>query len=288
VLSFDRDVAPVLARATGRTPVSARPVDEGAYSPAGRWVVTWADGGSSFVKAEDGDHGLVREHLVLSSVTAPWLPRFEAYDAGPPRVLVTEDLSHARWDTPVTAEDADAFAAACDALEGVPAPDGIAPMYGAVPWPSAEEVAATGLADASWLSRHLATLADAASRADTSGDRLVHGDVWMQNWCRVPGRGVVVVDWAAGHAGNLDPMRATGEVAVRAAGGPHGHVMAGRPEWAAWVAGHTVAWLAEDDGSMARLTETLRREAVAAIGWACDELGLPAPAAAFTLGPWRP
>jgi hypothetical protein len=87
-------------------------------------------------------------------------------------------------------------------------------------------------------------------------------------------------------------MRAWAEAGVRAAGGPGGLVLSGRPEWAAWMAGQTSYFLTEDDYERtAGLEETERREALAVLRWACDELDLPYPAPdeRFTsLGPWRP
>ena len=294
-LTFDA-VLPALRSLTGREPASWTPVTEGAYSPCGRWVVRWEGGGSAFVKAEespDPAHGVLVEHLVYSSVSLPCVPRLYAYRDG---VLVTEDLSRARWGTPVTEDDARALVAAIDLLADVPAPEGLHPLGLERRWAAfaadPARVLGTGLVDEAWLSRWVGDLAEAESSADASGDRLVHGDVWLQNWCRNE-RGVVLVDWAGCGAGNTTAMRAFGEAAVRAAAGPHGVVLAGEPAWAAWMAGQ-VAHFLTDAGSHtvnARLVETERRESLATLHWACDEVGLPYPPVApefADLGPWRP
>ncbi|HVF06525.1 MAG TPA: hypothetical protein VNA20_16920 [Frankiaceae bacterium] len=284
-------------RITGREPVAWRAMDEGAYSPSGRWVVRFADGGSAFVKAEprayDG-YGVAVEHLVYATVSLPCLPRLVGYDTGPPLVLVTEDLSNARWGTPVTDADAITLRDATDAVAAVEPPAALPPLEDERRWPAyvtdPAPFVATGLAGERWARAHLPALADAEAAADARGDRLVHGDVWLQNWCRA-GRGLVIVDWAGARRADPLTMYAGGEAAVRAAGGPHGLVLQGRPEWAAWAAGLAAYHLTRADPAEERLTETLRREALATLRWACDELGLPpadSGARLTALGPWRP
>lgn len=276
-------------------------VEEGGYSPTGRWLVRLSDGRSAFVKAElewSDRHGLSVEHRVYSSVTARCLPSLLGYDAGgdgAARVLVTEDLSGARWGTPLRDEDVTLFVAALDELAGVVAPDGIQPIDFAPGWApyvvDAAPLVATGLVDADWAARYVPVLAGAEREVDTSGDRLLHTDLWLQNWCRAD-RGAVLVDWAGANAGSASMMRAFGEAAVRAAGGPAGLVLDGDPAWAAWMAGIAASYLAEQHPDSApRLLETERREALACLRWACAELGLPVATSSspFTaLGPWRP
>jgi hypothetical protein len=290
------DVAPVLRRITGREPVAWEARDEGAYSASGRWVVRWADGGTAFVKAEaepDDHYGVAVEHLVYSSVSSPVLPGLVAYDGGPPLVLVTENLSRARWGTPVTAADARALGAAFDALASVRAPEGLRPVPFGPRWAGfvadPAPLLATGLVSEAWAAASLPVLAAAETGAGLAGDRLVHCDVWLQNWCRAE-RGVVLVDWAGSAAANPLVMRAWGEAAVRAADGPAGLVLAGHPEWAAWVAGQAAYFLTRDHG-IERLVETQRREALATLRWAAGECGVPPPDPGpvfATLGPWRP
>lgn len=292
------DVEPVLRRLTGRTVVSADPVTEGGYSPTARWLVRWDDGGTAFVKAEmpfSEHYGAQVEHLVYSSVDASCLPRLDAYDDGPPRVLVIEDLSTARWGTPLTADDCALLVSALDSLAEVRAPDGLRAVSHPHRWAglAADSAAlvATGLVSAGWVSRCASVLAGAEASADPSGDRLVHCDLWLQNWCRTS-RGAVLIDWAGAAHGNPLVMRAWGEAGVRAAGGPPGVVLSGHPEWAAWMAGQTSYFLTDAGYERtAGREETERREGLAVLRWACDELGLPHPDAdeRFTsLGPWRP
>ena len=285
------DVADAVRRATGREPAGADARDEGAYSQAGRWVVTFADGVTAFVKAGDGA-GVSTEHAVLSAVESPHVPRLLGYDAGPPPVLVTEDLSSARWGTPVTPDDAAALRDAIDAVTALPAPPGVRAVSGTDAWTGLDpaSLAAAGVAPQAWLDRHLPALRAAWNDADPAGDRLVHRDVWLQNWCRTD-RGVVFVDWASGAAADPREMLAMGEAAVRAAGGPPGRVLpAGHPAWAARMAARAAyAVVATTADEHPRLVETQLRELTASLRWACDELGLPYADPAWPdPGPWRP
>jgi hypothetical protein len=214
---------------------------------------------------------------------------------GVPRVLVTEDLSAARWGTPLDVDDVAMLGDALDELAGVVAPGGLPPCDLEGGWASFVDdrapLVATGLVDDSWAQVHLPALAAAAATVDQSGDRLLHTDMWLQNWCRAA-RGVVIVDWAGTRAGNPQLMRAYAEAAVRAADGPPGLLLAGDPGWASWMAGLTATYLAEQhDDAAPRLLETERREALACLHWACAELGLPMPTSSApfaALGPWRP
>lgn len=277
----------LLLDVTGREPVSWTPVDEGGYSPGERWLVRFADGGTAFVKNawRVGD-----EILVYSTVSASCLPRLLAHAED---VLVIEDLSNARWGTPLTEADCDLLSAAFDELSSIAAPEGLRPVSLTPRWAALaaepERLLRIGLVDEPWL-RHLPALV-AADVADVRGDRLVHRDLWLQNWCRAD-RGAVIVDWYNAGPANPMLMRAWGEAGIRAAGGPPGRVCRDAPEWATLMAG-LAAWFLSEDGpdTDPRLIETERREAWATLRWACDELDLPhpTPSEAFTrLGPWRP
>ncbi len=292
---------PAVERLLDSTVTSYDAVEEGGYSPTSRWLVTLVGGRSAFVKAElegSDDHGLSLEHLVYSSVSARSIPALLGYAAGDdstPRVLVTEDLSGARWGTPLDEADALALGRALDELHDVRPPDGVPAVDLPAGWATfaadPAPLVATGLLDEDWAVRWLPDLVAAAASIDTKGDRLLHCDLWLQNWCRAD-RGVVLVDWAGAQVGNPMLMRAFGEGAVRAAGGPAGHVLRGEPGWAAWMAGITAEYLTEPhEGWPPRLLETERREALACLRWACGELDLPEPRpdpVFRALGPWRP
>jgi hypothetical protein len=281
-------VRDVLLEVTGREPVSWTPVDEGGYSPGRRFLVRFADGGTAFVKT---GWSVADEVLVYSTVSARCLPRLLAHAAD---VLVIEDLSHARWGTPVTDADCDLLVAAFDELEAAPVPEGLGSLEMTHRWAvlaaDPGRLLRTGLVDEAWL-RHLPALVE-ADVADLAGDALVHPDLWLQNWCRDDDRGAVIVDWWGAARANATFLRAHGEAGVRSAGHPGGRVLRDAPEWAALLAGFATWHVVNDPPeSMPRLVETLRREAWATLRWACDDLGLPYPTPGpeiASLGPWRP
>lgn len=285
----------------GSAVVAHVPVVEGGYSRASRWVVKTADGASAFVKAEvpiSADFGLALEHLVYSSVRAACLPTTYGFRRaeGEADVLVTEDLSSARWGTPVTSRDAALLAEAIEEATSAVGPPGVPLLDYGKRWPALaaepQPLLATGLVDGHWLAQHVDTLIEAERPLVIDGDRLLHTDLFLQNWCRAP-RGAVIVDWAGARLGNPEVMRALAEGGVRAAGGAAG-VVVDRSEygWAAWAAGQTAGWLADDGTDIApRLLETQRREALACLRWACAALDLEPPTLGpvfARLGPWRP
>ncbi|MFN0130592.1 MAG: hypothetical protein ACKV19_28355 [Verrucomicrobiales bacterium] len=277
-----------------------REVREGAYSRASRWLVTWPNGDRAFVKAgyyPDRDHGLHLEAIVCGGLGAVCLPRLLGWDAGDaangePELIVLEDLSQARWNPPVTARDAAALRAALDQLAEAPAPAALRvldPMerhmrhaWNAFASTERDAVLATGLVDEGWLDAHGAALARIEQGARLDGDRLVHGDLWMQNWCRVDGRGAVIVDWSCASRANARINQAWAECAVRAAGGPGGVVLpagaADEPAWAAWMCGRALDYaVGVHNEPRERLVETVRREAAAALEWLCQACDWPIP-----------
>jgi hypothetical protein len=296
------DIEPRLARLT--TP--------GATVGSGRWLVRWPDGARAFVKAgvyPDPTHGLHLEAAVcaLGEPCAPQLLGWDPGDAaaGEPALLVLEDLSGARWGTPLERDDVQVLAATLDDLARTTPPAGVPPLdRDAHQWQSTWSsfasspgaLLATGLVDAAWLDAHAATLATLEARVTLDGGQLVHGDLWMQNWCRLDARGVVIVDWSSACRANAEINRAWAECAVRAAGGAHGIVFErhARDEsaWAAWMCGRALAFAVESaDDPRARLRETIHREAIAALGWICEACELPAPGIAphAIVDPaWRP
>lgn len=289
-----------------------RTLDEGAYSPAHRWIVELAPGRRAFVKAlvvgcdarqlEQQRSAYARDLGPIVPTLLGWLPPTDTL----PTLLVTEDLSAAHWGVPVTEADARALRTTLDALalhaaraDDDPftiadrAPD--APTWAAF-LDDPSPLLATGLVDEAWCNASVEPLAAAAARIDPTGDGVVHGDLWRQNWC-VAQRGAVLVDFSI-MRGNPAVNHAWAECGVRAAGGPGGIVLGREDEdhaaWAAWMSGvaarlfmHSMPWHAE----LPRLRETELREAIAGLRWACAALHLPQPPLHPGLepdGPWRP
>jgi hypothetical protein len=296
------EVCDAVREILGSEPVGWIPVDEGGYSATGRWLVRTASGRTAFVKAALGGRGepwLHSEARVYGEVGASWLPELFGYREGDdevPSVLVIEDLSHARWGSPLRVHDAELLRDALTSLAAVSALDGLPPVRLEQQWrvfaQDPSPVVASGLVADAWLSQYLPALVAAEATADVAGGALVHLDLFLQNWCRAE-RGAVIVDWAHPWRGNADVCMAWGEAGVRAAGGPHGVVLPpGSAAWAAFVSGQIVWFLIDhDEPTHPRLAESERREAFAALCWAADELGVarPRPEPGFLpAGPWRP
>lgn len=302
------DVAPLLDARFGGTARILVTKDEGAYSPASRWVVALGDGQTAFVKADRGDAaGVQGEAAVCAYAWGSFQPRLAATARKRDLVvLVAEDLSSAYWGVPLARADVEALAVAIDNLARVDAPSVLPSMATrtVLTSPHWRDVArdpsrllATGLVDASWLDASLDALASAAGRIDVQGRGVVHGDLWRQNWC-IAARGAVIVDWMSATRGNPDLNAAWGECAVRACAGPAGIILpTTHPEhfaWAAWMSGLAVRFLVDEHPVRARRPElwaTQLREADAALRWACEALDL-APhepeAGVVPTGPWRP
>jgi hypothetical protein len=286
----------------GSAPEQWTPVVEGGYSATGRWVVRTVSGRTAFVKAAVGaemEPWLTNEACIYEQVSAGWLPEFFGYRAGDDdlaSVLVIEDLSRARWGVPLEVQDVELLRDALLALADVMAPAGLPALELRHQWRALARdpsvLGATGLADEAWFSRCLPDLIGAEAMIDVTGDRLVHGDLFLQNWCRVD-RGAVIVDWAHPWRGNAHFSLAWGEAGVRAAGGPGGVVVPpGCASWAVFIAGQ-IAWELVDHRALVhpRLAESERREAYASLCWAADELGLPRPRPVpgfLPRGDWRP
>lgn len=289
-------------------------VEEGAYSFAGRWIVRTPGGARAFVKAvldDEPGHGIAVEHGVYATLGLGFHPRLVGWhpgqsDEGVPAVLVLEDLADAAWGAPLDDDAVDALDRALAQIEAVESPLAARcanPGSWPTPWAAlvddAAPLVASGIVDAAWAELALSALLEAAGRVDPCGDGLVHGDLWLQNWCRAS-RGAVLVDWTGARLGNPAINRAWGECGVRAAGGPAGRICrTGREDtaaWSAWMAGQAAAFhvgtLAREGPALRpRLVETERRELLAALAWTCDELGLAHPQPDPSVVPpphWRP
>ena len=294
---------------SGAEPVMA--ITDGAYSRAVRWLVTWPDGRRAFVKAgryPDDDHGLHIEHAVYAALRADFHPAELGWHEGNRQggeisVLILEDLSSAHWGTPLTHNHADALAHALDQIAQCDAPSGVPRLPADAPhWRPAwahiaddpQPLLTTGIVDAAWLERNIDRLVSLEARAELSGDSLVHGDLWRQNWCHADSRGAVLVDWAGAVRANAIINQAWGACGLRAAGGPGGRVFTADHEdvWATWMCGRALDFAIDAaPDPRPRLVETTLREAAAALTWMCEATGLEPPrthARALVAPQWRP
>jgi hypothetical protein len=152
----------------------------------------------------------------------------------------------------------------------------------------------SGIVDSAWFAAHIDELVALEAQVDITGNGLVHGDTWRQNWC-IADRGAVLVDWSGAARGNPLLNRAWAECAIRATSGPNNIVFpadSDEPVWATWMCGRALGFVVDVmDDPRPRLVETVLREAAASIDWMCNTLGIDRP----TIAPraqvdsaWRP
>src|SRR5205085_8790004 len=173
-------------------------------------------------------------------------------------------------------------------VQGTPAPDAIDDDFGALfdiheGWDPmrADPVNALrlGVFDEDWLDAYADDLAAAAATAELDGNTLLHGDVRSDNLCLRDGRAVLIDwNWACIGAANLD----------LAAWLPSLHHEGGPEPWtllpdagplASLLAGFFLEHAGRDPIPQAPHVRRLQLDqGVAALRWACGELGIPAPA----------
>ena len=239
-----------LARLVGKRPVAWRRA-EGGYTPAQRWLVSFEDGTSCFVKSAAAlpgspmDAWLRREHDVYSRIEAGFMPRLLAWDDdGIQPLLVLEDLSAARWPPPWRPGDVDAVLATLAAVHATPleapAAEDLDPDL-VTHWRDVEADPAPflslGLCSRAWLDAALPILIGAALAAKLSGNDLVHFDVRSNNIC-FNGDRVLLIDWNFAARGNGELDVASWLPSLHSEGGPLPEaILPGAPEWAALMSG---------------------------------------------------
>jgi hypothetical protein len=248
-----------------------------------------AGGRRAFVKFATDDDGIASnrvERIVLGTIDSPHLPSLMGMsdDAA---VLITEDLSAADWTPDVPVAEASFWPAAA-AIGALQAPAELPASFqgaGRDPWRNVlrdERFPAAAGLPASWLEAHGATLSAVAMRADTSGDRLVHGDLAPGNWCRDDDGRWRFVDWASAHRGNPLVDDAIAAIRLTRIGGAvrMSKRLQERPEIAVLVAGRFAAELLDVDWTGA--PEVARDDRVgdirAGIALSANVLGIEVPA----------
>ena len=275
-----------LERALGAKVLAAEAVT-GGFSGSHCWSVEFADGRSAFVKvATDAETTASnrKEATVLGAVTSRHLPSLiGAFDDE--RILVVEDLRVADWTT--CPSRLDELWEAIEEIGSHAGPDALWQSYqgsGRDSWSAVGSDArfseAVGL-EPSWLGRHLTELAAASQQADTSGDRLLHGDLAPGNWCYDMAGTWRFVDWAAAHRGNsiIDEVIASVRL-TRLFGSPvRSSNVADHPELVAFIGGRLANELLDVDWMVA--PPQARRDRVAdvrsSLVLSADLLDLPAP-----------
>jgi hypothetical protein len=266
---------------------------QGGYTAAERWVVALASGDSVFVKAAVDARTaewLRVEQCVYSGVgPALFMPRMVAWLDTEWPVLVLEDLSRALWPPPWTAAlvgrvlETIGLVARCAVPDGVPRLadekdtvfSGWRTVAGA-PGP----FLSLGMCSAGWLARWLPALVAAEERAEVDGGAFLHMDVRSDNLC-FSGDRTLLVDWNLGMVGN-PRMELIGWMPSLLAEAPElarGLCTREDAPLAVVTAGHFAARAGlppSSPTSRARVSQLWQLKT--ALPWACELLGIAAPA----------
>lgn len=270
-----------------REPIAAVAVASRGYTPAARFLVTFASGKSAFVKIGTTPltvEALRREASVYRTLSAPFMPEclgFEDHASEP--LLVLEDLRAAHWPPPW--DDA-LIAEVQRTLAAVHASRAPLPRFedlhsGLVDgWQQVqnerEPFLSLGLASAAWLERALPVLVTASAALRRDGDEVVHLDVRSDNLCRAP-RGVVLIDWNNACIGNGEIDTGFLLPSLESEGGPRPEAVLPRsPEVAAFVSGFFAARAGLPRIPDAPRVRIVQLEQLApALRWAVRAFGLP-------------
>jgi len=275
----------LLRCALGSKPVAAEPI-AGGYTRSHAWRVVTRDG-LAFVKQADEEgslHMLRREAIVYRNVREPFLPAFVGFaDAGARAVLAIEYIADCRWPPPYPDDVALLFEALA-AMAATQPPDGlprVSPLRAS--WKDVaadpEPLLALGPCSQAWLEQALPALIDAESRAEWTGDALVHHDVYSGN-LGFQGNRVVLVDWGAASIGSPWSDVAFALLSIRSEGGPLPTLDI--PDEGAWAAALTAHFAVEtpkplpawaDAGSTLRAD--MAQDLAVGLRWCVEALELP-------------
>lgn len=206
-------VAQRVARLAEGQPLAWERIWGGGYTPAERWVVSFDDGTSAFVKVgvTELTAGWLRdEHRVYRQLRARFLPQMLGWedDAQNP-ILLLEDLSQGHWPPPWDEQQVHRVLDALEIVRSVRPPDGLPTLESQrermAGWAHVagepDSFLALGVCSRRWLERSLSTLVDADRTAVLAGDELLHLDVRSDNICFAGDR-TLLVDWNQACVGN--------------------------------------------------------------------------------------
>lgn len=264
----------------------------GGYTPAGRWVVTFEDGQSVFVKigtTESTANWLRKERLFYEAVRAPFMPKFLAWDDdGEQPLLVLEDLSGANWPPPWDAMRVQRMREALASVAATPPPTGLTrladsagEMFGGWCAIAADPRAflSLGTCSPAWLDRCLPALiaSEADGVAALDGESLLHFDVRSDNMCFAGAR-TLLVDWNLACIGNPLFDVAAWLPSLEYEGGPKPEeVSTESSEFAGLLSGYFASHAGLPSIPDAPLVRRVQREQLfTALPWAVRVLGLPA------------
>lgn len=293
----DVELVAAVERATGRTAVEWRRPHTG-LSAAHRFVVTFSDGASAFVKAavdDETEQWLRTDHAAMSAAgrLAPDVLVWTEVRGRP--VIVMESLHDAHWPAGVFAVpgtpaqpvvwregQVEALFGALETLAGVAPPPTLAPLQSTYEahWPGLVgdpiHVVGLGLADDGWWEAAMPELLVAEAALELGGSSFVHNDVRSDNVC-FRGDRVVLVDWSDARVGTAGFDLANLLQTLPLEGGPDPQdVLPDAAPFAAWRAGELVRRAAGHFGPAPPwLVKVMKRLALIDLHWAASALGLP-------------
>ena len=276
-------------------PVGWRPITTGGHTPARRWIVTLADGRTTFAKVATDEltaSWLRDEHIVYQHLKgASYMPGYVGYhDDGELPALALEDLTAAAWPPPWTEDRVVSLLSTLEEMwTASPPPDTASAADDAREisggW---EEIArdpnaflALGLCSETWLSEHIDTLREADDQHAFAGEALLHFDVRSDNVCFRPNGSAVLVDWNLVAVGNPQVDVVFWLPSLEAEGGPAPETVLpdADPGLVSTCAAFFCARAARPPIATApTVREVQLVQARTALPWAARALGLPVPA----------
>jgi len=193
------------------TPESWRIV-EGGYTNALKYIVTFSDGSSFFVKSAADDETakwLRAEYQIYSSLSVSFLPHCIAWiDQGHP-ILVLEDLSAGMWPPPWREDMIQRTLSLLSDLAQITPVLPLPSLASILPQLNGWKQIATdpkaflnlGFVTSAWWDRSFAFLCATELHVSLEGDSLVHTDIRSDNLCFLPDR-TVLIDWNWAVKGN--------------------------------------------------------------------------------------
>lgn len=292
----DKNSREILAALLGQPVISGAPISDG-FTAALVFRITLSGGRTAVAKVAPWNAerervlaGLRIESSVLSTLTAPFLPRLLAAD-DTLGVLVLEDLGTQGWlphgtdgDWPTPPQvAAESIWRTAEAIRALPIPTGLPSGYSGLStvWERVGELdrAPLGIRE-TWWQQAWPALTQAAAQHHFAVSVLVHGDFKGANLCLRHGY-VVAVDWSAAHLG--DPSTDVLEAAIwlRMAGvkvlPPGLEMLPLLSVYGGLLVQEflTLDWKPDAQGQRAR--DLKRRTALEALSGFTELIGMPAP-----------
>jgi hypothetical protein len=281
-------VIEAITRAAGRPAQTWQRVTRGGYTPAERWLVTFADGTRGFAKVgtvHRVGQWLKIEHRVYAEIVGEFMPRLIGWSTRPVPALLIEDLSGAHWPPPWSGDFIAKVRATLESVAATPCPEWVPrveqlDLFGG--WSAIvsdpEPFLALGLASKEWLFAALPALIASEHPSELAGNSLLHLDVRSDNICLAADR-VVLVDWNFVSRGNPLLDVAGWLPSLTSEGGPLPEVVdaaAGifAPAMAGYFCSHASLPIIPDAPAV---REVQLAQAVTSLCWAARWLGLAPP-----------